>query len=162
MIRRTSFAAVFSVAVLAACGSVTDSVKFDAPPKFQSKASIAGFMQVWQTPDEKSTLMLMGFPGELNLDKALQNAKVTDVKFRKKERIDICGKQPADYAEMTGTTSTNVKIGVGVASGTHTESNIDMLATVANGKTYLAMYTYPLNAAPDSSAVSALHNVCAK
>jgi hypothetical protein len=119
-------------------------------------------MHVWQTPDQKSVMMLLAFPGELDMNKALQNAKVSDVKFRKKERITICGNQAADYAETTGVTSTDVKLGVGVASGTHTNSNIDMLATVVNGKTYLAMYTYPLHGAQNAEAVAALRGVCAK
>ena len=162
MIRRTSFAVVLSAAVLAACGSVTDSVKFNVPSNYQSEASIGSFMQVWKTPDEKSVMMLMAFPGELDLNKAMQNAKITDVKFRKREHITICGNQSADYAETTGVTSASVKIGVGTASGTNTDSNVDMLATVANGKTYLAMYTYPLHSAADNSAVAALHGLCAK
>ena len=162
MIRRTSLAAALSAVVLVACGTVTDSVKFSVPPKFESKASLGPFMQVWQTPDQKSVMMLMAFPGELDMNKALEKAKVTDVKFRKRERITICGNQAADYAETVGTTSTDVKLGVGVASGTHSDSNIDMLATVANGKTYFALYTYPLHNTADAAAVAALRGVCAK
>jgi hypothetical protein len=162
MIRRTSFAAALSAVVLAACGSVTDTVAFNVPPQYHSKASFGPFMQLWQTPDEKSVMMLMAIPGEMDMNKALANAQIKDAKFKKKERITICGNQPADLAQIVGTTGTTVKVGFGAGETTKSNSNIEMLSTVANGKTYFAMYAWPLKATADPQAEAALRGICSK
>lgn len=162
MIRRTSISAALAAVVLAACGSVTDSVQFNVPSQYHSKASFGPFMQLWQTPDEKSVMMLMVIPGEMDMNKALNDAQIKDAKFKKKERITICGNQPGDLAQIVGTTGTTVKIGVGTGETTKSDSNIELLSTVANGKTYFALYAWPLNAKADPQAEAALRGVCPK
>ena len=93
--------------------------------------------------------MLMAFPGKADVNKALTNAKVTDAKVKKHERITICGNQPADFVQAEGTTGTSVSIGMGAGQSMKNNSNVDVLVTVANGKTYIALYAWPLNASAD-------------
>ncbi len=162
MIRRLPLGAAVLAIAVAACGSVTDSVKFNVPPQYESKASFGPFMQIWETPDKKSTMMLMAFPGKADVNKALTDAKVTDAKVKKHERITICGNQPADFVQAEGTTGTSVSIGMGAGQSMKNNSNVDVLVTVANGKTYIALYAWPLNASADPQAEAAVRGVCSK
>ena len=162
MMRLTSLAVVAAAALLAACGSVTDSVKFDVPPQYTSAASLGPFMQVWESRDKTSMMMLMAIPSEIDLDKAMNSAQIKDAKIKKRERITICNGQKADYAELAGTTSTDIQLGLGAKKTTTRVSNIDFLATVANGKTYVAMYAWPLKDAPNPQSEAALRGLCAK
>ena len=162
MMRRTMIVAALAAAVLAACGNVTDSVQFNVPPEYHSKANIGPFAQVWESPDRKSVMLLAAIPAPIDIDKALKNADVSNTKPHENERITICGNQPANYVEETGTTGTDIKVGINEGQSTKTNSNIHMLTTTANGKTYIALYAYPLHAKPDPQADSALRGVCAK
>ncbi len=162
MIRPLPLAAAVLAVALAACGSVTDSVKFNVPPRYESRASLGPFMQIWETPDKKSMMMLMAFPGQADVNKAMSDAKIDNSKVKKHERITICGNQQADFVQAEGATGTNVKLGMGAGETTKSNSNIDMLVTRANGKTYFAMYAWPLRDAADPQAEAAVRGVCSK
>ncbi|MDP9110061.1 MAG: hypothetical protein M3M96_00295 [Candidatus Eremiobacteraeota bacterium] len=162
MMRRTMIAAAFSAMALAACGSVSDSVTFHAPPGFVSKAALGPFMEVWESVDNRSALMVMQIPGEVDINKAMSSANVKSAKVVKKQQITICGSQPAVFAELTGTTGSNIKIGIGDGSTKTENSNIDFIVTHANGSSYFGMYAWPIHDAPDPAAQSAIRALCAK
>lgn len=161
MIRRTVVGIALCAMALSACGDVSDSVDFTAPPGFVSKVAIGPFMQLWLTPDKKSVLMVSQVPGEVDISKAMNGADVKDAKIRKKEDITICGNQPAIFAELTGT-SRRVTIGSdsGVSKGDNV--NVDFVITKASGKSFFAVYVWPLHDAPDAAAQSAIRHLCAK
>jgi hypothetical protein len=160
--RSRFLAAATAATLLAACGSVTDSVGFHVPSHYETRVSFGPFMQIWSTPDERSTLMLMQFPTNVDINKALNSAEIKDAKIEKREKITICGNQAADFAHIVGTTSTDIKIGVNAGKSTTRASNIDFLATAVNGKTYFALYVWPLKDAPNPESEAALRGVCAK
>ncbi|MEO9170109.1 MAG: hypothetical protein ABI282_09920 [Candidatus Baltobacteraceae bacterium] len=161
MMRRTRCAGVLAALTLAACGSVSDSVDFHAPAGYVSKASLGSFMQVWQSSDGKSALMVMQLPGEVNFERAMNSADIKNATVKKREQITICGNQPALFAEVTGT-SANVKLSGDEVTAKRERSNIDFLVTHGHGNSYFAMYAWPLKDAPNPAAQSAIRDLCAK
>lgn len=162
MMRWRIVAAAFSAVALTACGSVSDSVNFQAPPNYVSKAAIGPFMEVWMTPDSRSALIVMQFPGEVDLNKAMDSADVKNARNVKRQQITICGNQPAMLAQMTGTVGSTVKIGIGEGATKTDNSNIELIVTKAAGHSYFGMYAWPINARPDPASEAAVRGLCAK
>jgi hypothetical protein len=161
--RRAYVVAVICAAAISACGSASDSVTFQAPPSYESRASIGPFVQVWETPNRRSAMILMQLPTQVDLDRVIQESNVKDADVRVNKMITICGKQRAVYAEMTGTTGGAVNVGVGNAPGSkESRSDVDFLGTNVGGRTYLAMYVRPIGTPTDPAAEAAIHNVCPK
>lgn len=146
---------VAAVAALTACGSATDSVTFQPPSNFHSKASFGPFMQMWES-GPRNVIMLMSLPVQTDLDKAVREADLKDARVRKNERIKICGgSQDAVFAQIEGESST-------AGDEPKQPSEIEFLATNVKGKTYLAMYLRPLHTAADTAAEAAIRDVCPK
>lgn len=145
-------------AVLAGCGSATDSTTFKAPANFTAAASVGPFMQMWKGPQE-SALMLMALPTKIDLDKAVTSSDIKDAQIKKETTISICANQPAVYVSMIGE---HEAFGSPSPGGAVQKRQIDFLATNTNGKTYMAMYIRPLGTPEDPGAESAIHDVCSK
>lgn len=155
---KRSIAFVLAAGMLTACGTATDHVTFQPPPDFKSIVSVGPFMQMWSGPD-KNMIMLMALPAKLDLEKSVIESPVKDATVEKQARITICNGQQAVYLNMIG----NVKNSS--ASGDKAERDpqqIEFLATDVSGKTYMAMYIRPKGSPADTSAQSAIHNVCPK
>jgi hypothetical protein len=146
-------AALAAAAALAGCGHAADSTTFTAPPNFRSVASIGPFMQIWEAGPENS-LILFALPVKTNLDNAMQQAQVKDVQDMHQSKIAICGGQPAMFMTAQGVASTGAK--------DSPPSQIEMVVTDINGKTFMAMYDRPLHAPADPAAEAAIKNICAK
>ena len=151
-------AALASLAMLAACGSATDSITFKAPSNFTTAASVGPFMQMWTGP-QRSALMLMALPTKIDLDKAVTSSDIKDATIEKESTIQICGNQPAVFVSMIGQREA---VGSASPGGAEQKRQIDFLATNANGKTYMAMYMRPVGTPADAGAENAIHDVCAK
>lgn len=162
MMRRTMIAAACSAFALTACGSVSDSIDFHAPATYVSKAAIGPFMEVWMTPDSRSALIVMQFPGEVDLNKAMDSADVKNARNVKRQQITICGNQPAMLAQMTGTVGSTVKIGIGEGATKTDNSNIELVVTRAAGHSYFGMYAWPINSPPDAASEAAVRGLCPK
>ncbi len=162
MMHRKLAAAILGAASLAGCGSVTDSVDFHVPPSYVSRASLGPFMQVWESPDKKSVMMLMQIPASVDLNKAMQNMDIKDATIKKREQLTICGNQPAIFGEVVGATGSRINVGIGNNRARSENSNVDFMITRVNGKSYVASYVWPLHGAPDPTAQASLHGICAK
>lgn len=145
-------------AILAGCGSATDSITFKAPANYTMAASVGPFMQMWKGP-QQSALMLMALPTKIDLDKAVTTSDIKGAQVEKESTIQICGNQSAIYVSMIGERE---ELGSASPGGAQQKRQIDFLATNVNGKTYMAMYIRPVGAPSDAGAQSAIHNVCAK
>jgi hypothetical protein len=120
-------------------------------------------MQLWKGPNE-TALMLMALPTQVDLNKAVTSTDIKDAEVQKTSKVQICGDQPAIYVSMIGTESTSFT-GSSAPSGTSAteeKHQIDLLATNARGKTYMAMYIRPVGTPADPAAEGAIHNVCPK
>jgi hypothetical protein len=147
---------ICAAAFVAGCGSASDSVTFQAPSSYHSKASIGPFMQVWSR-EPHTALVLISLPVQTDLDQAMSRADVGDARVQKKERIKICnGTQGAILAQLEGNAKTDPN-----ESDTQ-PSEIQFLATNVRGKTYMAMYARPLHSTADPTAEAAIRNVCPK
>jgi hypothetical protein len=144
------------IGALAGCGSATDAVTFKPPPGFTPSVSVGPFMQAWSGPN-KSMMMLMAMPTKMDLQKTISSSTVSNARIQKQSTIDICGNQPALYAQMIGNRQGSESPAAGAKDQ---KEQIEFLATNANGKTYMAMYLRPLGTPLDSKAEAALHNVC--
>jgi hypothetical protein len=148
--------AMIALATLAACGSASDSVTFQAPPGFTQAASIGPFVQVWNTADKQSLITLMALPVKMDLNKTINQASISDAKVTLKRNIKICGDQLAIFADIIGE-SKSAAPGV-----TPSKKHIEFLATDANDKTYVTMYMRPVAAAADPAAEAAIQKICPK
>lgn len=151
--KRLFFAAAVCAFALAGCGSATDAITFQAPPHYKAQASIGPFAQIWAGPDH-NMIMVMALPTKIDLSKRADNSGNV---IESDRQITICGGQPARFMTMRGTGFT-----VGGASPdpkSHPQ-NIEYLATIVSGKTYMAIYSRPLGESPDPAAEAAIHNIC--
>ena len=145
-------------ALLADCGSATDSISFKAPANYTVAASVGPFMQMWKGPAQ-SALILMALPTKIDLDKAVTTADIKGAQVEKESTIRICGNQSAIYVSVIGEHET---FGSSAPGGTEQKRQIDFLATNVNDKTYMAMYIRPVGTPADGGAEAAIHNVCTK
>ena len=139
---------------LTGCGfnsSPADNLTFKAPAGWQGSPGIMGFMQFWKAPNgNKEVLMLFKSPKPLEVHDVFNSANMKDARVETEKPISICGNQSAEYIKAQGTTSSN------------DDSTIEMVMTKAAGTTYLAMYIYPVRAAPNAEAGAALRQLCPK
>jgi hypothetical protein len=148
--------ALIALAVLAlsACGATSspaDNLNFKAPSGWQSSPGIMGFMQFWKAPtSDNEVLMLFKSPRPLKTSDVFNSANLKDAKVEAQQAIVICGAQPAVFFKAQATGSKGA------------DSNVEMVKTDAAGTTYMAMYVYPAGAQPNSDAVAALRELCAK
>lgn len=144
-----------AVALLAGCGSATDSITFQVPPSFHPKASFGPFMQVWAAAPHND-IVLISMPTQIDLNKTVSQADLNDARLQKKEHIKICnGSQDALFVLLQG----DSKVDDDSSSG---PAQVEFLATDVRGKTYLAMYARPLHSPADPAAEAAIRNVCPK
>ena len=144
-----------ALAFVTGCGSATDGVTFQAPPSFHSKASFGPFMQVWAAKPHND-IVVISMPTQVDWNKAVVKADLSDARLQKKERIKICnGTQDALFVILQGETKVD-------NDSTSMPSEIQFLATDVRGKTYMAMYARPLHSPADTAAESAIRNVCPK
>ncbi|MGD0966845.1 MAG: hypothetical protein ABR949_01055 [Candidatus Aquilonibacter sp.] len=144
---------------LAGCGSATDAVTFKPPASYASAAQVGPFMQLWRGPLH-SSLMLIAFPTKIDLDKAMTGSNFKDAQVIKQSSLQICGDQPAYYVSMIGTGDS---LATSSSPGIRMEKHqVDLIATDAGGKTYMAMYVRPVGSAADAAAEDAIRNVCSK
>jgi hypothetical protein len=153
---RCLFAGLLSISVLAGCGSATDAVTFKAPAGYTSAFSAGPFMEMWMGPKEHA-VMLIALPKKIDLSQAVTNSSVQDARVEKSQPVKICGAQPALYISMVGTGQS-----LGTPAPAAEKRQIDMIATVVNDKTYMALYMRPVGAAADPAAESAIHQICPK
>ncbi len=139
-----------AIAVLAACGSPTDTLAFKVPPGWTSKAQM-GLLQIWQGSDNKQVLMLMKLPVAVDVSSAMNSANMKDAKVESQQEVTICNGQKAQLVTATGQSKNE-----------NEQDRIDMLMTAAGGNTYMAMYVRPVNAATDAGAEASLRTVCLK
>ena len=145
-------------AMLAGCGSASDSISFKAPANYAVAASVGPFMQMWKGP-QHSALMLMALPTKIDLENAVNSADIKGAKIEKESTIAICGNQPAIYVSLIGEREA---FGSAAPGGEAEKRQIDFLATNVNDKTYMAMYIRPVGTPADSGAEGAIHNICSK
>ncbi len=152
--RRLSALALF--AALAACGTASDAVTFQAPPGYTQAASIGPFIQVWDTANKQNIMMLMALPAKIDLNDAMSQSDIQDAQVKLKQNVKICGSQQAIFADIVGTSKT-------AATGqAPRKMNIEFLATNVHEKTYMAIYMRPLSAPVDAAADRAIRNICPK
>jgi len=131
-------------------------VTFQAPPGYVQRASVGPFIQIWGK--DKSVLTLIALPVKSDLHKSIQNSGFTgESKDDKEESITICDNQPAILVEGTGQVHN-----AGSNSQVPQRGHVEIVATEAAGKTFMALYVRPIDAAVDTSAEKAIHNLCPK
>jgi hypothetical protein len=84
----------------------------------------------------------------------MTTANVKDAKIESVEHVTICGSQPAELLTARGTAQS--------LTTKPESSNLQMMMSDAGGATYMAMYVYPIGAAPNGEATAALRELCAK
>ena len=139
-----------AIAVLAACGSPTDSLAFKVPPGWTSKAQM-GLLQIWPGANDKQILMLMKLPVAVDVSSAMNSANMKDAKVESQQDVTICNGQKAQLISATGQSKNETE-----------QDRIDMLMTAAGGNTYMAMYVRPVAAPTDAAAEASLRTVCLK
>jgi hypothetical protein len=153
MLRR--MLATIALTALAACGSATDSITFQAPPGYTQAASIGPFLQVWRTSDTQNLITLFALPTKIDLDRAMSQSDIKDAEVKSKGAITICGSQPAVFADIVGESKST-------GGETPHRMRIEFIATNANDKTYMAMYLRPVDAAANPAAEAAIRKICPK
>ncbi|MGA8535124.1 MAG: hypothetical protein WB615_13530 [Candidatus Tumulicola sp.] len=154
---RFSAAAVLLSVVLISggCGftnSPADGLTFKPPAGWQSSPGIMGFMQFWRGPNASDeVLVLIKSPKPLQTREVFNSANMRDAKIETEKPITICSNQPAEFFKAQGTSSRG-----------GSDSNIEMVMTNAGGTTYMALYAYPVAAAPNAQASAALRELCTK
>lgn len=151
---RVVFAALAAAALTACGGHANDAVTFTAPAGYVSQASVGPFVQIWAGPN-RQVMMLTAMPyanGDLN--SSFDKYHKGSLNLESRQSITICNNQPAMLALGTGKP--------GAPMDGPPNSKFELLATVAGGKTYLAMYSRPSNAPADPAAEKAIKNVCPK
>ena len=144
--------------VASGCGftsSPADNLTFKAPPGWQASPGIMGFMQFWKAPGSgDEVLMLLRSPKRIPTNDVMTTANVKDAKIESTQQVTICNGQSAEYVKAQGTAQN--------LTTKSSNSNLEMIISDANGTTYMAMYLYPLGAAPNAQATAALRELCAK
>lgn len=149
-------AALCLLTALTACGSASDAVTFTAPPGYVQKAAIGPFVQVWTAAASDSAIVLTALPTKMDLKEAVTGAGVKDAQIVDQKMISICNHQDALYADMLGG---HLTTGSGEPA---TPKRIELLATVAGGKSYVVVYARPVKAPADPAAEGAIKNICPK
>jgi hypothetical protein len=155
---QTFLAACACAFALAGCGSATDAVTFKPPANYASAAQVGPFMQLWRGP-QHSSLMLIAFPTKIDLDKAMTGSNFKDAQVIKQSSLQICGNQAGYYVSMIGSGDSLATSSPGIRMEKH---QVDLIATDAGGKTYMAMYVRPVGSPADTGAEDAIRNVCSK
>ena len=148
--------AVLALAAVTACGSASDAVTFTAPAGFVEKASIGPFVQVWAEESTDSAIVLTALPTKMDLHEAVQGSGVKGAQIDKEKMITICGNQSALYADLVGG---HITVGTGKAPK---PMRVELVATVAGGKSYVAVYTRPVKAPANTAAEAAIEKLCPK
>jgi hypothetical protein len=156
---KSGIAAICCVPALATMGcgftaSPAEGLQFAAPPGWQSSPGIMGFMQFWRPPvGNQEVLMLFKSPKPLNpkdvFSSGNMQGRFKSVTVRHETAIKICGGQPATLV-------------AGMANSDKGDAVVDMVLTNVHGTSYLAMYVYPIDRAPNPVAMASLREVCAK
>ncbi len=147
-------------ALLAASGcgftsSPADNITFKAPAGWQASPGVMGFMQFWKAPGSSDqVLMLLRSPKQIPTNDIMTTANVKDAKIESVQHVTICGSQPATLLTARGSAQSLTTKG--------TNSNLEMMMSDAGGATYMAMYAYPIGAAPNDEATAALRELCSK
>jgi len=139
------------------CGftaSPADGLRFQAPPNWQSSPGIMGFMQFWRPPSGRGeALMLFKSPKTLRpsdvLSSGTMGGGLKSISVRNETGTKICGDQPATFLD-------------GTAKNDRGDAIVDMMLTNVKGTSYMAMYVYPVDRAPNPLAIAALREICAK
>ncbi len=134
--------------VLFACSSPTQSVTFKPPAGWEASPSLFGF-QAWHPSDNKQTLVLFRFPVAANVNQALSQSNFRQFNANTRQRIKICGNQPAVFLSGTGT-------------GSQGDQNVEMIITTVKGATYMAIYARDRGLHPNSQAETAIRSLCPK
>ena len=143
-----------ALSLLAACGSATDSLTFQAPPSYHEKGSVGPFMKIWEGAPHNA-IIVMSLPVQIDLDKAMSQAQLKNAEVEKRENLTICNGQRAVYALMRGEANTGDQ-------SSSEPAEIQFVATDVNGKTVMAMYARPLKSPADAEASAAIKNLCPK
>ena len=162
---RIAVAAAFAVATLTACGltkSPAEGLTFKAPDGWQGTPGIMGRFQLWTARSGTETtgqvLMLMKLPVDTNLKGDFDPSNLNDVngsaslrnaKVLAKRTMTLCNSQQSIFMKMRGQ-SKNQK----------TEEQIEAVVSNAPDGTYMAMYMFPIGAAPDPAAEAAIYELC--
>jgi hypothetical protein len=151
-------AVAFLVLALTGCGfqsSPAQGLNFTAPPGWKASPGVLGFMQFWRAPVSNGEfLMLFRSPKHLTADDIFSDRgmkdTLQDASIVRKERIAICGGQPATYVEARG------------SSEKGRTDRVDLVLSDVSGSSYIAMYVRPLVAPPNPLAMASLRELCAK
>ena len=150
---RLGGAAVAWAVLLTGCGLVkspADGLTFAAPYGWQPSTPVGDVARAWISPSGPSESMtLFRFPKELDLNDAAADENFNNTHFSSKQRITICGNQPATYL-----------IGTRTSPDTGTVLNVRAVVTNTNGATYRAIYFYPPTTLPNGEALAALRQLC--
>jgi len=135
--------------------SPTAGLVFQPPPGWRSSPGIMGFMQFWRSPtDDREVLFLFKSPQQLHSDdvfsKARLDSTLQDATIERREAIEICDRQPAEYIEAVG------------RSKRGEDDRVEIVSTNVGGTTYFAMYVRPLTSRTNEVARAALRELCAK
>lgn len=134
------------VSLLCACSSPAQSVTFKPPAGWVATPSFFGF-QAWHPSDDTQALVLFKLPVAADMNQALTESNFQQLTVKRRERIDICGRQPAIYI-------------AGTATGRRGTQKLEMIMTTARGATYLAMYSRDLNVRANAQAETAIRTLC--
>lgn len=151
---RLPIVALCIAGALAACGSVTQGIAFQAPSGWTATPAMFGRFQMWikSGQDKQLTQMVMLVKG----DAASTHADFTNlppqysknVKVMQHGNVTLCGSQQAEQYVAQGTDSNGKR------------SQIEMLSSVVGKDRYIAMYLRPATMTPDASAEAAIHSLC--
>jgi hypothetical protein len=143
--RRASWTLI-AASVLCSCSSPVQSVTFKPPAGWAASPSLFGF-QAWHPKDNKQALILFKLPAATDPNRALSESNFRQFSTSLRERIRICGNQPAIFLSGTGT-------------GARGTQRLEMVMTSVGGATYLATYARDEDVRPNSEAETAIRSLC--
>jgi hypothetical protein len=136
----------FAIALaLVACSSPAQSVTFKPPAGWAATPSFFGF-QAWHSSDDQA-LVLFKLPVTANMNQALTESNFRQFTVKRRERIVICGKQPAVYL-------------YGASTSDRGPQTVEMIMTTTDGATYMAMYARDTKMRPNAQAEAAIRSLC--
>lgn len=157
---RFSYAPVWCALLIAGAGcgftsSPAEHLTFKPPADWQASPGVMGFMQFWKPPGNRDeALVLVKSPKPIQVSEVFNSANLKDAKVVSVQHMTICENQAAEFLKAQGTSQ-------GLAQKSR-DVNAEIVVSNAGGASYIAMYVYPVGAAPNPDADAALRELCQK
>ena len=150
-----SIVALCIAGALAGCASVSKGTAFQPPSGWTGTPAMFGRFQLWMKSGGQKDAMQMvmlikgnGSNAQIHDFNDVPPQYAKDIHVTKRDKITLCGDQPAEESIGEGTDKNGRR------------SVIQVISTKIGTDAYAAMYVRPQSSSADSQAEAALHSLC--